>query len=210
MTAPKQADSRRYLIPAGRGEAELEAKGSQFIAWGARVLTLEDVHALVDEAKKRYPDASHHCVAYRLGDDGKDGEWSTDDGEPRGTAGKPMLSALQGAKLGEVAAVVIRYFGGTKLGTGGLVRAYGGATRELLEVLPTCLKVPRKAHLLATPYASYERIKECLLSFEAEIAEEDFGADITFSFTLPLDRYDECAAEITTLSLGQIELLDDE
>lgn len=198
----------RYPVPAGEVEVEIEVKRSRFIAAGARAETVDDAKAWIAARRALYPDARHHCPAYRVGYGGHVSEWSSDDGEPRGTAGKPMLSVLQGADVGDVVAVVTRYFGGTKLGTGGLVRAYSDATRAMLDALPIGMEVARCQRMLAVPYSQYEQIQAFLLEREAEIADSDFAADVTFLFTLPIDRVAEFDAELTELSHGKLAAID--
>jgi uncharacterized YigZ family protein len=124
--------------PGARVESELVEKRSRFIAVVARADTEDEARDLVSEARAAHPQARHHCTAWVLpGTGGPAILHSSDDGEPSGTAGRPMLDRLTGAGLGHVAAVVIRYFGGTLLGTGGLVRAYGDAVGQALTDLPT-------------------------------------------------------------------------
>ena len=112
--------------------AEMEIKKSRFLAHIAEVRSEEEAEALIKETKKKYYDASHRCSAYILNSD-KGIRHSSDDGEPSGTAGKPILDVISGAGLSNVIVIVTRYFGGTELGTGGLVRAYSGATAEVLK-----------------------------------------------------------------------------
>ena len=112
--------------------AEMEIKKSRFLAHIAEVRSEEEAEALIKETKKKYYDASHSCSAYILNSD-KGIRHSSDDGEPSGTAGKPILDVISGAGLSNVIVIVTRYFGGTELGTGGLVRAYSGATAEVLK-----------------------------------------------------------------------------
>ena len=125
--------------------SELEIKRSRFIAHLARTADEGEARAFVDAVRERYPDARHHCSAYVVQVPGQhDAEHSSDDGEPAGTAGRPMLDVIKAAELGQVCVVVVRYFGGTLLGTGGLVRAYGDATREVLGGLEVVRAQPRR------------------------------------------------------------------
>ncbi len=110
--------------------------GSKFLAVLAPAETAIDSDAVLHQRSRRYPDASHHCWAYRIGRPGELAERSADAGEPSGTAGRPILDALRGARLENVTCVVSRYFGGTKLGTGGLVRAYADAAGAVIDVAP--------------------------------------------------------------------------
>lgn len=197
----------RYPIPAGEASVETEVKQSRFLATGTYAPTVQEAQAWIASIRKLYPDASHNCPAFRVGYGGQVDEWASDDGEPRGTAGRPMLTVLQGADLGDVVVVVTRYFGGTKLGTGGLVRAYGGAVQALLQELPVKMLVARCQRMLAVPYSQYERIKTFVLDYEAENLQEEFAADVTLSFSMPIDRIDEFDRALTELSMGALEAI---
>jgi putative IMPACT (imprinted ancient) family translation regulator len=131
-----------------------------------------------------------------------------DGGEPSGTAGRPMLAVLQGSGLGDVAAVVSRYFGGTKLGTGGLVRAFGGALKAALEQLPRAERVERKTFLLELPYALYEQVKRLTLAHRGEIGGEEFGATVLLTLTFIVDDIDPFRRALTDLSAGRLELVE--
>ena len=125
-----------YLTVAREGGAEIEVRRSRFVCALRRVTDEDGARAFVDEVRRRHWDARHHCSAFVLGPDGTTAR-SSDDGEPAGTAGAPMLEALRGAEVSDVVAVVTRYFGGVLLGTGGLVRAYGDAVRAGLVAVGT-------------------------------------------------------------------------
>ncbi|WP_232680514.1 YigZ family protein [Nocardioides sp. R-C-SC26] len=122
----------RYLVPARDAEAEIEVKRSRFLATLKRVTAEDDARALVARLRKEHGDARHHCSAFVIGPPPRSVERSHDDGEPAGTAGAPMLEVLRGAEVSDVVVVVTRWFGGTLLGAGGLVRAYGDAVRSAL------------------------------------------------------------------------------
>lgn len=120
-------------------ESELEVERSRFITWICYAPQTGDFEALLAEARRAHPSASHHCSAFIAGPPGEQRAIGfSDDGEPGGTAGRPMYQVLEGSGLGQVGCVVIRYFGGTKLGTGGLARAYSQAVSQALESLPRC------------------------------------------------------------------------
>ncbi|KPQ29527.1 MULTISPECIES: IMPACT family protein [unclassified Halomonas] len=133
---------------------EIEIEKSRFIAWVAHTPDLDAVNALTTAAKQAHPSASHHCLAYIAAAPGEQQRIGfSDDGEPGGTAGRPMYQALQGSQLGEIGSVVIRYFGGTKLGTGGLARAYSQAVNHALASLPTQEIVERNHYLVRFAFA---------------------------------------------------------
>ncbi|MDU5725492.1 MAG: YigZ family protein, partial [Haemophilus parainfluenzae] len=143
-----------YLIPKSAVVFEEEIKKSRFITYLQHTEGLEQAKAFWAEIKALHPNARHHCwaaVAGRPTDSQQLG--FSDDGEPAGTAGKPMLSALQGSQVGEISAVVVRYYGGILLGTGGLVRAYGNGVQQALKLLETERKVERQLFQVHCDYA---------------------------------------------------------
>jgi putative IMPACT (imprinted ancient) family translation regulator len=127
----------------------------------------------------------------------------TDDGEPPGTAGRPVMAVLNGSGLGDITLVVTRYFGGTLLGTGGLVRAYGDAARAVLAILPREEKIERHSLTLVLPYAAYEPARRLLASHAGSALEESFAAEVTLLVLLPQARVDQFIAEIRELTAGQ-------
>ncbi|ATH77903.1 IMPACT family protein [Vreelandella venusta] len=148
----------RYHIPDIAPEAwhstEIEVEKSQFLTWLCHAPSTSAFDALLQAAKIAHPNASHHCTAFIAGPPGEQTRIGfSDDGEPGGTAGRPMFQALQGSQLGEVGCVVIRYFGGTKLGTGGLARAYAQAVNAALETLPTREVIERDSYRLRVGFA---------------------------------------------------------
>ncbi|MEE8584495.1 MAG: YigZ family protein, partial [Acidobacteriota bacterium] len=143
---------------------------------------------------------THHVPAYLIGHGTAVSAHCQDDGEPSGTAGRPVLSVLQGSGLGDVAVVVTRYFGGTKLGSGGLVRAYSEAVRQVLRELPVAEK--RLAHtvLLACPYSGLKLVRQAVQRVQGQILEEEFAAQVTLTLRLPADRYKSFQEEIAQIS----------
>ena len=132
----------KKLIPAEETQAELFVLNSRFIATAGPVFSVEEAKRFVARLRQRYADASHNVPAYIVGHGETVTSHCNDDGEPSGTAGRPALAVLRGSGLGDAAVVITRYFGGTKLGTGGLVRAYSDAVRAVLAILPRAIKVP--------------------------------------------------------------------
>lgn len=140
---------------------EIEVEKSRFIAWVAHTPELDAVDALVTAAKQAHPNASHHCLAYiAAAPDEQQRIGFSDDGEPGGTAGRPMFHSLQGSQLGEIGCVVIRYFGGTKLGTGGLARAYAQAVNKALDTLGTREIIQRVHYLVRFSFADESIARE--------------------------------------------------
>ena len=140
----------RYPIPAGEYRQEEEISRSRFITTVAPARTLDEAQQFIQRIREEFPDATHNCWAYVVGPPGSTARIGmSDDGEPHGTAGKPMLGMLLHGDTGDTVAVVTRYFGGTKLGTGGLVRAYGGCLQRALQAMPRAARVERAAPIAA-------------------------------------------------------------
>lgn len=155
--------SFRTLAP-GRHVHEIEIRRSRFLTWLARARCEDEARAIVEEARRAHPAARHHCSAFIVPAPGDvaDVERSSDDGEPAGTAGSPMLDVLRTSGLREVVAVVTRYFGGVKLGTGGLVRAYSESVSAAIDTAPTVRVTAMSAHRLDLPHAEAGRIEAAL------------------------------------------------
>ncbi|WP_176554670.1 YigZ family protein, partial [Georgenia sp. 311] len=161
----------RTLARGDATTAELEIRRSRFITWLRRADDEASARALVEEARHTYPDARHHCSAFIVRIPGANlVERSSDDGEPSGTAGMPMLEVLRGSGLVDLSAVVVRYFGGVKLGTGGLVRAYSDAVRAALDVAPVVVQRETRLHRIALPHADAGRV-------ESELRAAGFAVD---------------------------------
>jgi uncharacterized YigZ family protein len=165
-----------YATPARRGEAELRERKSRFLAFVEPVASAEAAQAVLKDLAARFPDANHHCWAWRLG--ALPQERSTDAGEPAGTAGIPILQVLRGAELSDVLAVVVRWFGGIKLGKGGLARAYAEATRRALEELPRAFRVPTETLALELPYDRLGAVKRLINPPQVEMLDEAYGAAV--------------------------------
>ena len=162
-------------MPLGRAEAEVRELGSRFLAYLAPAPSVEAAKEFLDSLRKRFPDATHHCFAWRIGWPPE--ERAADAGEPSGTAGQLILRSLAGAGVSDVVAVVVRWFGGTKLGKGGLARAYTAATQLALEALPTRQELPRRRFLLRVPYDRIGAVKRLVHAPAVELSSESYGAD---------------------------------
>ena len=174
-----------YKVPANDVMAELKVKGSRFIAQVFHVSSREEAEQVYDRVKKKYHNATHNCFAYRI--DFDQFRYS-DDGEPSGTAGKPILQALDGHELLEALCVVTRYFGGTKLGTGGLIRAYGGAAELALEKLTVRVKVRTVRYRLQLPYEQEPLIRRLLSNLDAAIVSADYERGVTLVAAVPVSK----------------------
>jgi uncharacterized YigZ family protein len=198
----------RYPIPAGHARAEEVILRSRFIATVTSASSPDEARAFIAAVRAEFPDASHNCYAFVAGPPGSTAQIGmSDDGEPSGTAGRPMLAVLLGSGIGDIAVVVTRYFGGTLLGTGGLVRAYSGGVKAVLEALPVVEKVARTTVLAAGPYRWVTPVERLLPDFEAAVAEQEFAADVTWRITLPEERAAALAAALVELSHGEIEVV---
>jgi len=192
-------------IPAEEVRTEIEIKKSRFIASLSPVFSVEEARAFITRIRKEFSDASHNVPAFIIGSGNSVTAHCNDDGEPSGTAGRPMLAVLQGSGLGDVVVVVTRYFGGTKLGTGGLVRAYGDAVKAVLAITPHAQKVATHTVMLAIPYTYIERIRILVHKWNGRLLEEDFAADVTVTIQLTVAQFPSFQQELQEMSHGSLE-----
>ncbi len=197
--------SKRYNIPrSGRHRCEEIVKRSRFITTVAWAPDAEAAKAFVAEIKAEFPDATHNCWAYAAGPPGDTAAVGfSDDGEPHGTAGRPMLNALLHSGLGEAAVVVTRYFGGIKLGSGGLVRAYSGSAVKGLEATPVQEKITPARLKAYLDYTLITQFKRALVDFEVVVLEETFADTACFYVELPEERAAEFTHFLIDLSHGR-------
>jgi uncharacterized YigZ family protein len=195
----------RYLIPAQETRIEIQVSNSRFIATMAPVFSVDEAKAFIARIKREFTDATHNVPSYLVGHGATVIAHCHDDGEPSGTAGHPALAVLRGSGLGDVAVVVTRYFGGTKLGTGGLVRAYSDAVRAVLEILPRAEKVPTHTALITAPYSYFERIRLAIEAHHGQILEEEFAVDVTTTARFAIGHFPPFQAALQELSRGAIE-----
>jgi uncharacterized YigZ family protein len=195
----------RYPIPARETRVELQVLNSRFIATAAPVFTVDEAKAFVARIREEFADASHNVPVYLVGYGASVVAHTSDAGEPSGTAGRPALAVLRGSGLGDVAVVVTRYFGGTKLGTGGLVRAYSDSVRAVLDALPRAEKVPTHTVLVVTEYPFFERVRLAVEAHRGEILDEEFAADVTVTARFPVERVPAFQEALQELSNGTIE-----
>jgi len=176
---------------------------SRFICTVERVQSVEEAQAFIKAMNAEFPDATHNCWAYVVGAPGStDRIGMSDDGEPHGTAGRPMLTVLQHCGVGEIAAVVTRYYGGTKLGTGGLVKAYGGSVQDALASLPTVERVDAVVVAFEVGYAQIGAVQQLLPTVGAEVVRQEFGEQAVFTVTLPREQVDVLASAIGNITRG--------
>jgi len=194
----------RYLIPARAHRVEEVILKSRFITVGAHAPDSDAVQKFLAEIRQEFPDATHHCWAFVAGSPGSTlSIGMSDDGEPHGTAGRPMLNALLHSEVGEIVAVCVRYYGGTKLGTGGLSRAYSGGVKLLLESLPTAERIDRVQLQVVVDYASVDNVRRVFEDLEAIVEVEEYGEQVRYVLALPEEHSGELSAAIAGITKGK-------
>ena len=178
-----------YPVPAGYLERETEIKKSRFIARVAPVNTRDEVKDWLEKAHQDHPDARHICWAYQIGRPGSAAEAAmNDDGEPSGTAGKPILNVIQHKDMGDILVMVIRYFGGIKLGAGGLVRAYSGAAESVLSEVGRVFHKPVSAVNVVMGFADEQPLRHWCDVNAAELDSVTYGVSVTARVLVPDDQ----------------------
>lgn len=194
-----------YLVPTGYGEDEFVEKKSRFIGRAWLVETEEEALQKIQEMKKQHYDATHNCWAYII----RDGAMRfSDDGEPGGTAGNPMMQVLQREQLYNVVCVVTRYFGGVLLGAGGLVRAYTKGAKIAIDAAGKSIKRVWTVLYIPCPYNFYERVKLEAESFGAVIRKTDFGAEVELEVLIARDKTEEFIEQLTDMTAGTVEVME--
>ena len=198
----------RYLIPQDFQRSEIEVKRSRFITSIATAASPETALSFVARLKQEFPDANHNCWAYLIGPPGSSDKIGlSDDGEPHGAAGKPMLTVLQHSDIRDIVVVITRYFGGIKLGKGGMVKAYTQAVQNGLEQLQTTEKVDWRELRICFDYARLSMIERLLPDFEAEILEQHFTEQIELRLKIPAEQQDRLRLQLTDLCAGKIHIV---
>ena len=193
-----------YLVPFENGESEFVEKRSRFISHLWRVETEAEARARIEEMKKTYYDARHNCWCYILKEGGV--VRYSDDGEPQGTAGQPMLNVFQREEVTNVCCVVTRYFGGVLLGAGGLTRAYTKGAKDVLDVSGVCRVSLWTLWDVPCTYSLFERMKLEIAACGVVVREADYGADITLHAAFPDGGAERFAPRLTELSAGRLEM----
>lgn len=177
-----------YKTPAQPLEILFEVKKSKFIAFAATAPDRETAMQFLASKKEEYPDARHHCWAYLLGSPTMPTSVAfSDDGEPSGTAGKPILNVLQHKDVGDIVLIVTRYFGGIKLGAGGLVRAYSSAAQQVMEQLQTTQHVTLSELTVSADFKHEQFIRHWVTQHQGEIVTCEYSAEVTMTVALPDD-----------------------
>lgn len=198
--------SVEYLSPAEEIRLEQRIVNSRFIATLAPASSTEEARNFIGRIKKEFSKASHNVPAFIIGGGNNLTDYCSDDGEPSGTAGRPVLAVLRGSGLGDVAVVVTRFFGGTLLGKGGLVKAYTSSTQMVVEAVPRARKQKVVIAALVTPYKLFEVIRLLIDIHKGEILEESFAADVRMNLRIAAERYDQFEKGVRERSSGSIHI----
>jgi uncharacterized YigZ family protein len=195
-----------YQIPAKACHVELEVKRSKFLSFAAPAVDRQQADDFIRALREQHPQANHVCWAYIAGDPNTTIRSMSDDGEPSGTAGMPMLKVLEYSGYGDIAVAVVRYFGGTKLGTGGLQRAYSDAVSRVLTDLPLKLKVARTTLHLTYDYTYDGSISRLLARYDIEDIESNYAQQVTLGMALASSELSTFKTELTNITAGNVEV----
>lgn len=194
-----------YRIPEGQTEVCHEIKKSRFIARIHFAKDREQAMLALEQAKQDYPDARHHCWAYQIGSPKNPHLVAmSDDGEPSGTAGKPILNVIQHKDIGDLMLIVIRYFGGIKLGAGGLVRAYSQAAQMAFDALQTTEYIEFDEYQLVCDFAEEQNLRHWLYQNQAEILNANYSEHVTLKIAMDEKRLDELKALLAAYKHAQL------
>ncbi len=196
-----------FLIPAEQVSEEIEVRKSRFICHLAHADNAQQAKQFIATIKDRYTDATHNCWAFQTEEPGSTRSIGcSDDGEPHGSAGKPMLNILSHSEVGEVVAVVTRYYGGTKLGTGGLVRAYSDSVKAAIDKLTTCTKIDWQYGSLTIGYDLQSAVEKALTDSGAEITNSQFAEKVTLMLRYGAESLAEINEKLGNLSQGALKI----
>lgn len=196
-----------YPVPAEASSFSEEIKKSRFITLLAPTEGVEAAKAFIQDVRHQHPAARHHCWAFVAGSPADSQQFGfSDDGEPAGTAGKPILGHLMGSGIGEITAVVVRYYGGIMLGTGGLVRAYGGGVQQALKRLTVHQKVPFKEYKLYCDYPQLSMVESLMQQVGGQMLHSDYGAAVKLRLALPAFEAAAIVIRLYDLSRGTLQL----
>ena len=197
--------TRPYSVPLSEIRRELMASNSRFISTLAPVFSIDEARAFMARIKHEFADASHNVPVYIIGGGNTVTEYFSDDGEPSGTSGKPALAVMRGSGLGDAVLVITRYFGGTLLGTGGLVKAYTESAQLVVNAVGRGQRIPVHIAMIALPYNLLERLRLVVTRQRGEVLGEDFAADITMTVRLPVDSFESFQNDLRELSAGKLQ-----
>jgi len=193
-----------YSAPRAQARFEQEIKRSRFVGIAAPVSTPEEVEKELEKIRDEFPDATHHCWAYVLGNPDAGPKMRFDDAsEPAGTAGRPILNVLQRRKVGDALVVVVRYFGGVKLGAGGLVRAYSGTASRVLEQVELVTLTPRSPLLVWLDYSDEQTARRVLTRLGIEILSADYSGEVLLGVRATEEEHAAIVEEISAATRGR-------
>ena len=192
-----------YPVPANQVETLYEIKKSKFIACAGFANSRESAMALLESVKQQYPDARHHCWAYIFGNPNAPSSAAmADDGEPSGTAGKPILNVLQHKDIGDIMIIVTRYFGGVKLGAGGLVRAYSAAAQQAIDALEVRQEITLEPLSVAIDFKHEQFVRHLVEQAEGNIANCSYGSRVEIDVALPVDALDDFKKQMAPIAFS--------
>lgn len=197
--------TKQYLVPLTEIRREQMVVNSRFIATLAPAFSIEEARTFMKRIREEFSDATHNVPAYIIGGANTVTEYFSDDGEPSGTSGKPALTVLRGSGLGDVVLVITRYFGGTLLGTGGLVKAYTEAAQSVVNAVARGQRIPVHVAMVAIPYNLLERVRILVSKDHGKVLGEDYAGDITMTLQFPVEQYDAFQTDLRELSAGKIQ-----
>ncbi len=201
------SDRAAYPIPARTQRVEEVIQRSRFITSLAHAPDAPAAHSFVDRVRVEFPDATHHCWAFLAGAPGSTASIGmSDSGEPHGTAGRPMLTVLLHSGVGEICAVGSRYYGGTKLGTGGLARAYAGGVKLALEELLTEVRTPRCRIPVDVGYPHVDSVRRLSEDMDAQVLSEEYGESVRYLLAVPTARLEEFERRLANLTRGEARM----
>lgn len=197
--------SKPYLVPLTEIRREHVVANSRFISTLSPAFGIDEARTFMARIKHEFADASHNVPVYIIGGGNTVTEYFSDDGEPSGTSGKPALAVMRGSGLGDAVLVITRYFGGTLLGTGGLVKAYTESAQLVVNAVGRGQRVSVRIAMIALPYNLLERLRLAVTRQRGEVVGEDFAGDVTMTVRLPVDSFEPFQNELRELSAGKIQ-----
>lgn len=193
------------LVPAVKHRIAIAVSNSRFIATVDHAETLESAKQMIAVVRNEMPDATHHVYAFRVGHGNSVIEGMSDAGEPSGTAGPPIMAVLRGSRLGDIVMVITRYFGGVKLGKGGLVQTYTEAAQLCLAALPTTPKILFETIGIDVSYSLYEAVRRLIVEYEGVIEEETFLVGVSIIAKIPCEKAIPFAGQLGEITSGQVK-----
>jgi uncharacterized YigZ family protein len=201
-------DTDEFLTIESVAEFEVKIQGSRFIARALPVSTKASAERALDLIRREFPDATHHCYAYRIGSRGEIFRVN-DDGEPSGTAGRPIQSAIDEARLSNILVVVVRYFGGTKLGTGGLVRSYAGAARSVIKRATIVTRYESEILIISFPHEFTGKVRHALSKFSVLVEQTRHDEQVHMKISVRRSRVETLKQDLLSVTSGNIQVTAD-